>query len=133
MIPSLEPEVSGDALTTCADVDDMLPWPSSAVSRRLPQVQVGKRRKPRGENPDPSCAPRKPDERGHLAPARLTPPAHPATGDDHAWLRFIGRSLTAAKTARTPTGVDRSEEHTSELQSLMRISYAVFCLNKKNI
>src|SRR3546814_5398472 len=29
--------------------------------------------------------------------------------------------------------VDRSEEHTSELQSLMRISYAVFCLKKKNI
>src|SRR3546814_5515775 len=28
--------------------------------------------------------------------------------------------------------VDRSEEHTSELQSLMRISYAVFCLKKKN-
>src|SRR3546814_11214522 len=28
---------------------------------------------------------------------------------------------------------DRSEEHTSELQSLMRISYAVFCLKKKNI
>src|SRR3546814_5867886 len=27
--------------------------------------------------------------------------------------------------------VDRSEEHTSELQSLMRISYAVFCLKKK--
>src|SRR3546814_4761528 len=29
-------------------------------------------------------------------------------------------------------GVERSEEHTSELQSLMRISYAVFCLKKKN-
>src|SRR3546814_9156096 len=28
--------------------------------------------------------------------------------------------------------VGRSEEHTSELQSLMRISYAVFCLKKKN-
>src|SRR3546814_4024499 len=28
--------------------------------------------------------------------------------------------------------IDRSEEHTSELQSLMRISYAVFCLKKKN-
>src|SRR3546814_7969751 len=27
---------------------------------------------------------------------------------------------------------ERSEEHTSELQSLMRISYAVFCLKKKN-
>src|SRR3546814_2398865 len=30
------------------------------------------------------------------------------------------------------TGFARSEEHTSELQSLMRISYAVFCLKKKN-
>src|SRR3546814_1923886 len=29
--------------------------------------------------------------------------------------------------------IDRSEEHTSELQSLMRISYAVFCLQKKKI
>src|SRR3546814_5218119 len=29
-------------------------------------------------------------------------------------------------------GLERSEEHTSELQSLMRISYAVFCLKKKN-
>src|SRR3546814_6964541 len=29
-------------------------------------------------------------------------------------------------------GQGRSEEHTSELQSLMRISYAVFCLKKKN-
>src|SRR3546814_6080780 len=35
---------------------------------------------------------------------------------------------------RVPAGmmVGRSEEHTSELQSLMRISYAVFCLKKKN-
>src|SRR3546814_8724788 len=31
------------------------------------------------------------------------------------------------------TRVGRSEEHTSELQSLMRISYAVFCLKKKKI
>src|SRR3546814_10222712 len=30
------------------------------------------------------------------------------------------------------TGVERSEEHTSELQSLMRTSYAVFCLKKKH-
>src|SRR3546814_6526238 len=30
-----------------------------------------------------------------------------------------------------PRARNRSEEHTSELQSLMRISYAVFCLNKK--
>src|SRR3546814_5978061 len=33
--------------------------------------------------------------------------------------------------ARPVLGLRRSEEHTSELQSLMRISYAVFCLNKK--
>src|SRR3546814_3337355 len=31
-----------------------------------------------------------------------------------------------------PLTILRSEEHTSELQSLMRISYAVFCLKKKN-
>src|SRR3546814_5466602 len=35
--------------------------------------------------------------------------------------------------ARLPSAEVRSEEHTSELQSLMRISYAVFCLYKKNI
>src|SRR3546814_975253 len=33
---------------------------------------------------------------------------------------------------RTPMQWSRSEEHTSELQSLMRISYAVFCLKQKN-
>src|SRR3546814_14042559 len=44
--------------------------------------------------------------------------------------------VDAARDRRRPRGsggigVDRSEEHTSELQSLMRISYAVFCLKKK--
>src|SRR3546814_1223897 len=38
----------------------------------------------------------------------------------------------AEETKRSPQGTSRSEEHTSELQSLMRISYAVFCLKKKN-
>src|SRR3546814_6954549 len=36
-----------------------------------------------------------------------------------------------AMATSTITGVSRSEEHTSELQSLMRTSYAVFCLKKK--
>src|SRR3546814_1991232 len=36
-----------------------------------------------------------------------------------------------AKNIIIATGARRSEEHTSELQSLMRISYAVFCLKKK--
>src|SRR3546814_4985046 len=39
----------------------------------------------------------------------------------------------AASEARHDRAPCRSEEHTSELQSLMRISYAVFCLNKKNL
>src|SRR3546814_13473307 len=43
------------------------------------------------------------------------------TGDD------AGRMIVS-----TLFGEGRSEEHTSELQSLMRISYAVFCLKKKN-
>src|SRR3546814_2392152 len=43
----------------------------------------------------------------------------------------IGRAR-AVLPARCDAGHTRSEEHTSELQSLMRISYAVFCLKKKN-
>src|SRR3546814_6466601 len=38
---------------------------------------------------------------------------------------------TAARTRVRSSRTERSEEHTSELQSLMRISYAVFCLKKK--
>src|SRR3546814_7581963 len=41
-----------------------------------------------------------------------------------------GRDFLSSGAA--PAGFERSEEHTSELQSLMRISYAVFCLKKKN-
>src|SRR3546814_1679799 len=44
----------------------------------------------------------------------------------------IGRATAAAgRTGLAPARFERSEEHTSELQSLMRISYAVFCLKKK--
>src|SRR3546814_10256183 len=41
--------------------------------------------------------------------------------------------VLSAPTMRAANITGRSEEHTSELQSLMRISYAVFCLKKKNI
>src|SRR3546814_9789531 len=41
------------------------------------------------------------------------------------WPRRIRRKMSSRN-------AKRSEEHTSELQSLMRISYAVFCLKKKN-
>src|SRR3546814_10166576 len=43
----------------------------------------------------------------------------------------IGRIIEIAVQPLARTSEDRSEEHTSELQSLMRISYAVFCLKKK--
>src|SRR3546814_1357841 len=44
----------------------------------------------------------------------------------------IGSSPVPPRMAARKTGpIQRSEEHTSELQSLMRISYAVFCLKKK--
>src|SRR3546814_8588116 len=47
--------------------------------------------------------------------------------DRECWLTAEWRDA-----ARLVTPFPRSEEHTSELQSLMRISYAVFCLKKKN-
>src|SRR3546814_10335000 len=71
---------------------------------------------------------------------------HPGTPTLNAWVEgysdFTGADLpgsvlfavnivpTAAR--RRARSSVRSEEHTSELQSLMRISYAVFCLKKKN-
>src|SRR3546814_1795761 len=48
---------------------------------------------------------------------------------DHMEHREAGERREGADEDRFPFG--RSEEHTSELQSLMRISYAVFCLKKK--
>src|SRR3546814_8647725 len=41
-------------------------------------------------------------------------------------------NATRVKVVKNKVAPVRSEEHTSELQSLMRISYAVFCLKKKN-
>src|SRR3546814_5448178 len=81
---------------------------------------------------------------------------HPVRGGGQrvrgrAAARRVGGARRAARRARHPgadlrrprprvlqeradhaAGTRRSEEHTSELQSLMRISYAVFCLTKKN-
>src|SRR3546814_2912007 len=44
----------------------------------------------------------------------------------------VGRALRAVADDHQAALSVRSEEHTSELQSLMRISYAVFCLKKQN-
>src|SRR3546814_5583164 len=80
--------------------------------------------------------------------ASLDPPAFPGASYDVVGDANEERSLLAAgkdvnvvghRLGPTPRGPgnkcrdDRSEEHTSELQSLMRISYAVFCLKKKKL
>src|SRR3546814_3173130 len=77
-----------------------------------------------------------PGEMGHEGPAGRI--VHVA-GAHHEATRAPPEILLAVAVEiqpRDPAGhdglaVDRSEEHTSELQSLMRISYAVFCLKKK--
>src|SRR3546814_3146883 len=66
--------------------------------------------------------------------------AAPADGGEPR--RGLAKVVGAVKDALTPNSDEaepeageppRSEEHTSELQSLMRISYAVFCLKKKHM
>src|SRR3546814_2238002 len=52
-------------------------------------------------------------------------------GNIHLWYAKLTRSRNIGEVLVT-LWRRRSEEHTSELQSLMRISYAVFCLKKKN-
>src|SRR3546814_2485480 len=69
----------------------------------------------------------------------------PMSGDKEALIAYSVNAARVIGSPGYPSAEDRlqarvradfergrSEEHTSELQSLMRISYAVFCLNKKN-
>src|SRR3546814_10209971 len=73
------------------------------------------------------------DERIEMATVEMVP----MLAEGHARLT---EELHRLRTVERPSIVEaieearahRSEEHTSELQSLMRISYAVFCLKKKN-
>src|SRR3546814_5845671 len=77
---------------------------------------------------------------GHSDPTTPPPGAMPechrpaSAGNGPTW--FPGREhlqrRLPAKLHDNGQAAARSEEHTSELQSLMRISYAVFCLKKKN-
>src|SRR3546814_2448648 len=59
------------------------------------------------------------------------PPAPCEMGEETARLRALPWQEKEKGRDERPTDQSRSEEHTSELQSLMRISYAVFCLKKK--
>src|SRR3546814_975340 len=89
-------------------------FPYTTLFRSL--LLLGRRRHPdtdRAEDPDQRL--RRADRRRRRE----------VRGDQHG----IGRPLSRRRAARGD--LRRSEEHTSELQSLMRISYAVFCLKKK--
>src|SRR3546814_9683057 len=80
-------------------------------------------------------------DRGSTLPARpypsrgsaVTPSSSPVATMFDSIRRLLTDHRTSAPRPGAPPGapVVRSEEHTSELQSLMRPSYAVFCLKKK--
>src|SRR3546814_3541997 len=71
----------------------------------------------------------------HLTPSNLIWPLFvcDGSGGEEPIISLPGVSRWSVDLAvrRAKDAVARSEEHTSELQSLMRISYAVFCLKKK--
>src|SRR3546814_6358702 len=72
-----------------------------------------------------------------LRGGRLVAKAEMANADMGSLVHaMVGREVKSLDVALAEQGAPaveaRSEEHTSELQSLMRISYAVFCLKKKN-
>src|SRR3546814_5425164 len=76
-----------------------------------------------------------------LCRGRARRPSGAATSGSEDWAcaysptqtnRYGRRGRVAGRAIRTLDTQHRSEEHTSELQSLMRISYAVLCLKNKN-
>src|SRR3546814_5822221 len=74
---------------------------------------------------------RQPDQFGRTEAgivSRRSPASEHGIGFGGPAQRFCAR---VAATRRSASDTRRSEEHTSELKSLMRISYAVFCLKKK--
>src|SRR3546814_6036995 len=88
-----------------------------AVIRKTPR-QLAKRDMVRFPRRDADRGPRT----SHLRPTCGTAGDH---GSSRAGMPFLCSAVSGG------TSWKRSEEHTSELQSLMRISYAVFCLKKK--
>src|SRR3546814_3911878 len=76
-----------------------------------------------------------PRHRAHVAATEFAVQADQFGACQKAVPRAHHRVLAVGIAGFRPTAenpAERSEEHTSELQSLMRISYAVFCLKKKN-
>src|SRR3546814_7313129 len=93
----------------------------------------------RATSPPPLC-PKRADRRGKRGRSSRTVPAAPLPRESglaapptlHSSRPESPPPTTAGHLVTPAAQAPRSEEHTSELQSLMRISYAVFCLKKKN-
>src|SRR3546814_18462485 len=105
--------------TRCRSYDDLVAtWAGSAAL--MQRVELANRSAGRiGDRADARA----------LAPLVLADALTPETAQAIARADSPGQGL--AMLFASPAFL-RSEEHTSELQSLMRISYAVFCLKKKN-
>src|SRR3546814_6397521 len=94
---------------------------SCCCSRSPRPARTMRTDRPAGDDASP---PRPPGTRALLALL--------AAGDPDETIRFCDVFAGLGERAFGMLLFVRSEEHTSELQSLMRISYAVFCLKKKN-
>src|SRR3546814_10065439 len=99
-------------------VEPLSPDPAHLVADADPQQRgaSGINRAPGPDRPETAAEIRQPPGRDQRVLAAVRNPRH--------------RAMPRVRNARDLVGA-RSEEHTSELPSLMRISYAVFCLKKK--
>src|SRR3546814_3221403 len=88
-------------------------------------AQGAYRRPPRPQSSPVECSPPRP-------PRQAEPRRNSPHGRDSPGARPAPPACCRPAPPATAPVVPRSEEHTSALQSLMRISYAVFCLKKKN-
>src|SRR3546814_7178804 len=74
----------------------------------------------------------KPPEKGKITGIGFIEEVKDCPDQGNAAPKGVNEDVPTHHQDQLATGA-RSEEHTSELQSLMRISYAVFCLNNKNV
>src|SRR3546814_7746026 len=95
---------------------------SGAVAARARRQADGGAR-PQRIHPEPRAA--------EIEPRRIRRSRPPVRRGRSGANERSGATAPAPQFPRHPCAQPRSEEHTSELQSLMRISYAVFCLKKK--
>src|SRR3546814_2190095 len=99
-------------------------FPYTTLVRSVPEVPAAPGAAERSVHADGDAIARpRPSAFGHAVAQRA--PRHARVGHDEQNARHVQELRSAGPRTR-----GRSEEHTSELQSLMRISYAVFCLKK---